>query len=65
MSGKFCTIKSYLSNAAKHGRTFFDTLVMLAEGRTCARSSSPGSAVSDAARDAASARWAKERRSGA
>jgi len=30
---QFCAIRSYLSAAAKHGRTFFDTLVMLAEGR--------------------------------
>jgi transposase len=30
---QFCTIRSYLSTAAKHGRNFFDTLVMLAEGR--------------------------------
>jgi hypothetical protein len=27
---EFCTIRSYLSTAAKHGRNFFDTLVMLA-----------------------------------
>jgi transposase len=27
----FCAIRSYLSTAAKHARTFFDTLVMLAE----------------------------------
>lgn len=30
---QFCAIRSYLSTAAKHGRQFFDTLVMLAEGR--------------------------------
>jgi transposase len=30
---QFCAIRSYLSTAAKHGRTFLDTLVMLAEGR--------------------------------
>jgi transposase len=30
---QFCAIRSYLSTAAKHGRTFFNTLVMLAEGR--------------------------------
>ena len=30
---QFCTIRSYLSTAAKHGRHFFETLVMLAEGR--------------------------------
>jgi transposase len=30
---QFCAIRSYLSTAAKHGRHFFDTLVMLAEGR--------------------------------
>jgi transposase len=30
---QFCAIRSYLSTAAKHGRTFFDTLVTLAEGR--------------------------------
>jgi transposase len=29
---QFCAIRSYLSTAAKHGRHFFDTLVMLAEG---------------------------------
>jgi len=30
---QFCTIRSYLSTAAKHGRTHFDALVMLTEGR--------------------------------
>jgi transposase len=30
---QFCAIRSYLSTAAKHGNQFFDTLVMLAEGR--------------------------------
>ena len=30
---QFCAIRSYLSTAAKHGRQFFDTLIMLAEGR--------------------------------
>jgi Transposase IS66 family len=30
---QFCTIRSYLSTAAKHGHAFFDTLVMLAEGQ--------------------------------
>lgn len=30
---QFCAIRSYLSTAAKHGRQFFDALVMLAEGR--------------------------------
>ena len=30
---QFCAIRSYLSTAAKHGLTFFDALVMLAEGR--------------------------------
>jgi hypothetical protein len=30
---QFCAIRSYLSTATKHGRNFFDTLVMLAEGR--------------------------------
>lgn len=30
---QFCAIRSYLSTAAKHGRSFFDTLVMLTEGR--------------------------------
>lgn len=30
---QFCAIRSYLSTAAKHGRTVFDTLVMLAEGQ--------------------------------
>jgi hypothetical protein len=29
---QFCAIRSYLSTAAKHGRNFFDTLVMLANG---------------------------------
>lgn len=30
---QFCTIRSDLSTAANHGKHFFDTLVMLAEGR--------------------------------
>ena len=30
---QFCAIRSYVSTAAKPGRGFFDTLVMLAEGR--------------------------------
>jgi transposase len=30
---QFCTIRSYLSTAAKHGKHFFEVLVMLAEGR--------------------------------
>ena len=30
---QFCAIRSYLSTAAKHGRNFLDTLVMLADGR--------------------------------
>jgi transposase len=30
---QFCAIRSYLSTAAKHGRNFFDVLVMLAEGQ--------------------------------
>ena len=30
---QFCAIRSYLSTAAKHGHSFFDILVMLAEGR--------------------------------
>lgn len=30
---QFCAIRSYLSTAAKHGRTFLDALVMLADGR--------------------------------
>lgn len=30
---QFCAIRSYLSTAAKHGRHFFDTLVMLSQGR--------------------------------
>ena len=29
----FCAIRSYLFTAAKQDRTFFDTLVMLAEGK--------------------------------
>jgi transposase len=29
----FCAIRRYLPTAAKHGKHFFDTLVMLAEGR--------------------------------
>jgi len=29
---QFCAIRSYLSTAAKHGLSFFDALVMLAEG---------------------------------
>ena len=30
---QFCAIRSYSSTAAKHGSHFFDTLIMLAEGR--------------------------------
>lgn len=30
---QFCAIRSYLSTAAKHGRDFFEVLVMLAEGQ--------------------------------
>jgi transposase len=30
---QFCAIRSYLSTAAKHGRHFFEVLVMLTEGR--------------------------------
>jgi transposase len=30
---QFCAIRSYLATAAKHGRHFFHTLVLLAEGR--------------------------------
>jgi transposase len=30
---QFCAIRSYLSTAAKHNMTFFDALVMLAEGQ--------------------------------
>jgi hypothetical protein len=30
---QFCAIRSYLSTAAKHDKHFFNTLVMLAEGR--------------------------------
>lgn len=30
---QFCTIRSYLSTAAKHRLGFFDALVMLTEGR--------------------------------
>jgi hypothetical protein len=30
---QFCAIRSYLSTAAKHGKQFFDTLIMLAERR--------------------------------
>jgi hypothetical protein len=29
---QFCAIRSYLSTAAKHGLSFFDALIMLAEG---------------------------------
>jgi hypothetical protein len=29
---QLCAIRSYLSTAAKHGKHFFDTLVMLAKG---------------------------------
>jgi hypothetical protein len=29
---QFCAIRSYLSTAAKHGLTFFDALIKLAEG---------------------------------
>ncbi|RJQ89679.1 IS66 family transposase [Amycolatopsis panacis] len=29
---QFCAIRSHLSTAAKHGRNFFDTLIMLADG---------------------------------
>jgi transposase len=29
---QFCAIRSYLATAAKHGKHFFHTLVMLAEG---------------------------------
>jgi transposase len=32
-AAQFCAIRSYLSTAAKYGHTFFDTLVMLAEGQ--------------------------------
>jgi transposase len=30
---QFCAIRSYLSTAVKHGKHFFEVLVMLAEGR--------------------------------
>jgi transposase len=30
---QFCAIRSYLSTAAKHGKHFFDVLIMLTEGR--------------------------------
>ncbi len=30
---QFCAIRSYLSNAAKHGLAFFDAVVMLASGQ--------------------------------
>jgi hypothetical protein len=30
---QFCTIRSYLSTAAKHGLSFFDALVALTEGK--------------------------------
>jgi transposase len=30
---QFCTIRSYLSTAAKHGKHFLEVLIMLAEGR--------------------------------
>jgi hypothetical protein len=44
---QFCAIRSYLSTAAKHGKHFFEVLVMLAEGRpwlptVVSRSKSPG-----------------------
>jgi hypothetical protein len=29
---QFCAIRTYLSTAAKHGLSFFDALVMLANG---------------------------------
>ena len=32
-ANRFCAILSYLSTAAKHGKHFFDVLVMLTEGR--------------------------------
>jgi hypothetical protein len=32
-AAQFCAIRSYLSTAAKHGKHFFEVLVMLAEGR--------------------------------
>jgi transposase len=31
----FCAIRSYLSTAAKHGKHFFEVLVMLTDGRPC------------------------------
>jgi hypothetical protein len=31
---QFCTIRSYLSTAAKDGRALFDALVRLTEGRS-------------------------------
>jgi len=34
-SQQFCAIRCYLSTAAKRGRHFFDTLVILAEDRPC------------------------------
>jgi transposase len=30
---QFCAIRSYLSTAAKHGRSLFDALITLAESR--------------------------------
>jgi transposase len=30
---QFCAIRSYLSTAAKHGLSFFNALLMLAEGQ--------------------------------
>lgn len=30
---QFCAIRSYLSTSAKHGKHFFEVLVMLTEGR--------------------------------
>jgi hypothetical protein len=37
---QFCAIHSYLSTAPKHGKHFYDTLVMLADGDPWLRANS-------------------------